>query len=267
MIESREFDGVKMIRMGREQGGRVLYWVAAFLVDGLLVDTGPAYCSDELAAHLAGKTVTAAVNTHHHEDHIAGNRFLLDRGVRVFAHPDALDLIAVRPALFPYQEMVWGYPEPTRPEPAPDEIVTPGHRFQVTPTPGHSRGHLCLFEADRGWLFTGDLFVSEKLKTVRPQEEIGLMAAEMEMLADLPGPRLVLFNAIGSIVSDGRAALRACAAHFRRVIAEARRLSAEGLAPAAIRDRIFGRESSLAVMTQGDFSTENLIKSSLRAGN
>lgn len=270
MIEATNHGGVTMYRMGREQGGKVLYWVAAFLVDGLLIDTGPSYCAEEFEAELdedlAAGNVICAVNTHHHEDHIAGNRFLMDRGVRVLAHPDCLDLISARPNLMPYQEIVWGYPEPTRPEPLPTGLLLPNTRFQIIATPGHSRGHVCLFEPDRGWLFTGDLFVSEKLKTVRPQEEIGLMAGEMERLADLPGERLTLFNAVGSIIEDGRSALRNCAGHFRRVIAEAKASAGEGLSPAEIRDKIFGRESVLAAMTSGDFSTENLVRSALRSG-
>ena len=259
-----------MLRLGREHDGRVLHWVAVFLVDGLLIDTGQAHCAAELEAFLApdlaAKKITVAVNTHHHEDHIGGNKFLLDRGVRVFAHADAIELIARRPTLFPYQEMVWGYPEPTRPEPAPDEIVTPHHRFQVIPTPGHSHDHICLFEAARGWLFTGDLFISEKLKAVRSFEEVGQMATSLETLAGLPGPRLILFNAAGSVVEDGRPKLVAAAGYLRQVIASAKALAAEGLTPAQIRDRVFGRESLMAELTSGDCTTENLIKSALRAG-
>ena len=34
-------------------------------------------------------------------------------------------------------------------------------RFDVLETPGHSPDHVCLWEPERGWLFTGDLFLAE----------------------------------------------------------------------------------------------------------
>jgi hypothetical protein len=43
MLKTAEFEGVTQITMGREIedfGGQVLYWVSAYLVDGLLIDTG-----------------------------------------------------------------------------------------------------------------------------------------------------------------------------------------------------------------------------------
>jgi hypothetical protein len=50
MMKVNHFEEVTQVRMGREIeefGGQVLYWVAAYLVDGLLIDTGCKYTSDE----------------------------------------------------------------------------------------------------------------------------------------------------------------------------------------------------------------------------
>ncbi len=38
-----------------------------------------------------------------------------------------------------------------------DSIDLGGRTLQVMHTPGHSPGHCCFFERDRGWLYTGDL--------------------------------------------------------------------------------------------------------------
>lgn len=37
-----------------------------------------------------------------------------------------------------------------------DELFYGGHRLRCILTPGHTPGHLCLYEPDAGWLFTGD---------------------------------------------------------------------------------------------------------------
>ncbi|MEW6547192.1 MAG: MBL fold metallo-hydrolase [Bacillota bacterium] len=43
----------------------------------------------------------------------------------------------------------------------PDRLYTGRYRFAVLHTPGHSDDHICLLEPDEGWLFSGDLFLSE----------------------------------------------------------------------------------------------------------
>jgi glyoxylase-like metal-dependent hydrolase (beta-lactamase superfamily II) len=91
MLEATHFEEVTQIRMSRELEGKAVYWVAAHLVDGLLVDTGCSHTSGELAAFLEGKGVRQAVNTHYHEDHTGGNRDIMERmGVEVFAHPASI---------------------------------------------------------------------------------------------------------------------------------------------------------------------------------
>ena len=37
-----------------------------------------------------------------------------------------------------------------------DELVYGGHTLRCVLTPGHTPGHLCLYEPDAGWLFSGD---------------------------------------------------------------------------------------------------------------
>jgi len=90
MLEIEQIEEVTRIRMGREVGGRVLYWVAAYLVDGLLIDTGCRHTAEELAGFLEGKDLKMVVNTHHHEDHVGANHILKERfGVRIFASAES----------------------------------------------------------------------------------------------------------------------------------------------------------------------------------
>ena len=55
MIETSQFEDVVQIRMSRVIDGVPVYWVSAYLVDGLLIDTGCSYTAEELAAHLRNK--------------------------------------------------------------------------------------------------------------------------------------------------------------------------------------------------------------------
>ena len=44
-----------------------------------------------------------------------------------------------------------------------ESIDIGGRRFRVLHTPGHSPGHMCFWEEERGYLFTGDLVYKGEL--------------------------------------------------------------------------------------------------------
>jgi len=265
MLVADNIGDVHRIKMGRVMDGKVLYWVAAWLYDGLLFDTGCPHTAAELLEHLRGQDVKVAVNSHSHEDHIGANHLLIkERGIKIYAHPLAVPLIGQRPKLMSYQEGVWGHPEPSEVFPLSDQIEVKGRRYEVIETFGHCPGHIALFEEKTGRLFTGDLFATEKPRAIRSTENVARMIADMRKLSALtPGP-LVLYTALGEIVEDGQGALSRCADYLEDVRAKARELSSKGMSIGDVREKIFGRESSLAGLTGGDFSTKNLIASALK---
>lgn len=266
MIKVNQFEEVIQIKMGREMGGQVLYWVAAYLVDGLLIDTGCKHTAEELVKFLEGKNLKFAVNTHYHEDHIGANYTLKQKfGIEIFAPRESVSLINQVPKLYPYQETVWGYPEPTEVNCLPEKIETDHFHFDVVEIPGHCKGHVALVEPEKGWCFSGDLFISERPRVIRFEENITEITRSMRKLVDLKTNRLVLFTSIGEVVQDGRNALQACIEYFQDLSQRAKQLEKKGLSISAIRDELLGRESSLVRLTDGQFSSENLIRAVLRA--
>jgi len=265
MIETETFEGITQIRMSREIDGNPVYWVAAYLVDGLLIDTGCSYTAEELLAFLDGKPLRQVVNTHFHEDHVGGNRILQEKlGVGIFAPRDSVPRIGREAKLFPYQEMVWGYPQPSEVRPLPPIVRTPNHAFAVIETPGHSEGHAVLVEKNRGWCFSGDLFAREKMKFIRPEEKMGETVASMRRLISLPGDRLVLFTSVRRIVEDGRQALQACIDYLEELSRQAKELAERGLGVPEIVRELFGGEHAFAELTNGQYTAENLVRSVLK---
>jgi glyoxylase-like metal-dependent hydrolase (beta-lactamase superfamily II) len=264
VIETAGFEGVTQIRMSRELEGRPVYWVAAYLVDGLLVDTGSSHTSGELTAFLAGKNLEKVVNTHYHEDHVGGNHDIMNAfPVEAYAHPDAVPLIADRHELYPYQEFAWGYPVPTSVKPLSAVVTTERHAFEVLETPGHCAGHICLLEPARGWCFTGDLFARENPKYIRPEENLGELVWSMRRLVDVPSDRLVLFTSVGKIIPDGRRALTECMRYLTDLAEKAKGMERAGSSVDDIVNGLFGGEHFFAELTNGQFSTENLVRSLL----
>lgn len=267
MIEIKDLGDVTQIRMSHTMGGRPLYWVAAYLVDGLLIDTGCHHTRAELLDTLAGREVSLVVNTHHHEDHVGADRRLRDeRGLPILAHPASVPLIENPPAILPYQQLVWGDPEPCPVDLLGETIQTAGHEFRVVETPGHCPDHIALIEPRQGWCFSGDLFVTEDQKTLRADEDIQVIRQSLQKLVALDMDRLILFTSLGQVHEDGRRAIAAFLDHLAALEEQVLALGRQGHEPPAIVERIMGRESSLAQMTGGHYSYQNMIRSLLAGG-
>jgi glyoxylase-like metal-dependent hydrolase (beta-lactamase superfamily II) len=264
MIEVINFGEVVQINMAREIEGKAAFWVSAYLVDGLLIDTGCSYTAEELLAYLQDMKLEQVVNTHYHEDHIGGNYLIINNpSIKIYAHKASIPLINRVPDLYPYQERVWGYPVPTLVQPVPDFIETDNFKFEVIETPGHCPGHISLFEPSKGWCFTGDLFSSETPRVARPEEDIKELINSMQKLLALNSEKLIIFTSGRRIVEDGKRALEQCITYLSQLISKSQELYKQGFSISTIRDEIFGGESSRAQRTNGQFSSENLIRSAL----
>ena len=267
MIEIQTVEEITQIRMSREIEGKPAYWVASYLVDGLLIDTGCSYTAGELMSYLEKHSPKWVANTHYHEDHIRANRLIQERfGIDIYAPPESVPLIGQPATLFPYQELVWGYPEPSEVQPIPRAIRTERFSFEVIETPGHSADHVALVERSKGWCFSGDIFAGEAVKFIRPEENMETTVASLERIATLETKRLVLFTSSGRIVENGRKALGECANYLRALSRKAKDLQAQGRSVQEILNALFGGEHPRAQRTNGQFTSENLIRSVLKMG-
>src|SRR2546429_1347752 len=127
MILSFDYGDVRYFRMARTVLGKAMYWTGVYLVDGLLVDSGPPNLAGDVRRLVSALAVRQCVTTHHHEDH-SGNHGLLAGELRItpLAHPSGVarpPLEDTHPQLYP--RIPWG----ARPPPA---TAPPGGRLQIT---------------------------------------------------------------------------------------------------------------------------------------
>ena len=170
----------------------------------LLIDTGLGISNIyEEVVKLTDKPVIAAA-THVHWDHIGGHRFFPD----FYAHAAELDWLngafplpveAVRemvtdrcdlPENFHIEEYVLFQGVPSRVLTDHDIIELGGRTVEALHTPGHSPGHLCFWEKERGYLFTGDLVYQGTLLAYYPSTDPAAYLASLEKLAALPVKRV-----------------------------------------------------------------------------
>src|SRR4030042_4731666 len=258
MIASTPYGEVLQIRMSRYPDFPSGMWVCAYLVDGLLVDTGMAHTAEELAKFLKDKHLKVAVNTHFHEDHISGNKFLQDDyGIEIYAPALSIDKINKPAKLYPYQEDIWGYPVPSIVKPIGDHINTQNYRFEVISTPGHDRDHICLFEKKNGWLFTGDLYVSTKPVVCRPNDDMWQVITDLKKIEALNA--LIMFPAPTHVVKDPAEKLAALMNYLEELGKRCEGLYNKGLGIEHIRQEVFGEEGFLAEMTQQQLDRKSVV--------
>lgn len=170
----------------------------------LLIDTGLGICGiDGPVAALTGKPVTA-VATHIHWDHIGGHRFFPD----FYAHSAELSwlnggfpipLHAVRAMVTDRCALPEGFDinayqlfqgKPTRVLADGDIIDLGGRVIQILHTPGHSPGHMCFWEPERGYLYSGDLAYQGTLFANYPSTDPEAYLNSLERVSQLPAKRV-----------------------------------------------------------------------------
>lgn len=255
---------VVKLRLARTLLGQPAYFTAAYWVDGLLIDTGCAHTARQLASTLKGWRVDQIVNTHSHEDHIGANTRLQDMfRCPIQAHPEALPILQdpKQQPLQLYRRLFWGWPKPSQGEPIGEWVETSHFRFQVIYTPGHSSDHVCLFEPDNGWLFSGDAYIGGQDRALRKGYDIHGIIASLKKLAQFPVQ--MIFAGSGTIRINGVKPLQDKIAHLEALGEQIRTLQAQGLSARHIRRQVLGRELPIAYVTLGHFSGSNLIQSYL----
>ena len=120
-------------------------WIVGDNESAAVID--PAHDAARVAQAVNGRTVTAVLLTHGHDDHIRHARDFADRvGAPVYLHPA--------------DQMLW---EAVYPESRPDSDISDGQRFEIAGTelvalhtPGHSPGSVSFHAPALGTVFTGD---------------------------------------------------------------------------------------------------------------
>lgn len=268
MLKISRFDGVTRIDSARTIAKRGYYWTTAYLVEGLLIDTGCAYSAADLFDAMKGENLEYIINTHSHEDHIGANGILQQQRqpLEVLAHPLALPVLAKPRENQPlqlYRRLLWGWPEPSEGRAVQDgeEVQTRHHCFQMIFTPGHSPDHICLYEQEQGWLFTGDLFVGGRDRALRVDYNIWQIIASLKRVAQLPVQRL--FPGCARMRDNPGQELSAKIMYMEETGERILALRQRGMDPRTIARAVFGGAMLIELITLGHFTRRNLVESYL----
>lgn len=165
----------------------------------LLIDTGLGISNIyEVVKQLTDKPITA-IATHIHWDHIGGHKYFPD----FYAHEEELPWLrggfpltmdTIREMVLDRCDLPEGYDvgtyeffqgEPTKVLYGNEVIDLGGRTIEIIHTPGHSPGHLCFFEAAKGYLFTGDLIYKDTLFAYYPSTDPVAYLCSLESVSSL----------------------------------------------------------------------------------
>jgi glyoxylase-like metal-dependent hydrolase (beta-lactamase superfamily II) len=255
MIECITHDDVTRIRMWTWRTRAAGYDVSAYLMHGILIDTGFRHVGPALMRLLRELRPRGAIVTHWHEDH-AGNapRFASSR-MPLWIAPSTEAQLRARPAVKAYRHFVWGQPlrlaDALVPlDPAPLRVIA---------TPGHSTDHHVVFDPATRTLFSADLWLGVKVRLYAASENPHQIVRSLTDAIALEPERM--FDAHRGAVDDPVTALTAKRDWLEDTIgAIERRLDAGDDERAIVHKALGGEDRTTQVITQGEYSRANLVR-------
>ena len=190
-----------------------------------LVDSGFVGHAEETAdwAKEHAGHVALVVNTHWHSDHVGGNALLQARGAGVAASvPDARAVAGRDPGCCAAEYLDQPVAPYTVDEPLEDgQILRLGETdWEVVRTPGHTAGHLSLWQPEERLLVVGDALSDYDVGWVNlaldGPEAAATAYSSLHRLADL-APR-VLLPSHGPIPTDSTAAISSALRRAQRLV-------------------------------------------------
>lgn len=166
LTETFQFEEIQGFKFGSWPFGKPRMFSHVYFVDGLLIDTGHSNVRKEVLQLLKPLPVKQILLTHHHEDH-TGNLKALQQHFQcpTYASAKCIELMKNPPNISFAQWLTWGKTQANFEIKLHEkQLITPNYSFDIIPIPGHAIDMVCLYEANKGWLFSADLWVAERIR-------------------------------------------------------------------------------------------------------
>lgn len=268
MIKSKLFqwEDLEYYRFSVYRMGKNVQTVYTFLLGDTLIDTGQKNSREEVVARLDNKGIQKILLTHFHEDH-SGNAAYLKRRwhVPVYGHPETASILKKGYTISPLSYMISGNVERLKMEPLleTDTIMAGNYVVQPIYSPGHSHDHYSYYIPEKGWLFSGDLYVAEKIKYFANFESMKVQIESLKKLCALDFD--VLMCSHNPKTSKGKQLLQQKLQHFEHFYGTVKDLHQKGMSPKEILEQTGRKENAFYDwITLGNFNAVNMVKSVLK---
>ncbi len=187
VCKSYTFDhGIRGFKLGWSLAGPPLMTVYCYIFDHIMMDAGQSHMVKEALAIARENQVNQLFLTHHHEDH-SGNGAMIHKklGIQVFGHPLTVEKLKKPYGILPYQKYVWGSTTPLAVSVFSGATETSLGKMVSIHTPGHARDHVVYFLPEKGVVFSGDLYLGDRIRYFRADEDMGTQIDSLKKIAKL----------------------------------------------------------------------------------
>ena len=265
LTSSFKHDGIQGFKFGSWPFGKPKLFVHTFFVDGLLIDTGHSNMRKEVMQTLSPLEVNQIFITHHHEDH-SGNLIAFQNHFKcpTYASSLCVELMKNPPPISFAQWLAWGKTAPNfNIIPEDKTINTPNHQFDLIPIPGHAIDMLGLYEKNKGWLFSGDLFVNDYIRYFMRNESMATQIESIKKVLKLDFEILMCNH--NPQLNGGKKRLQNKLNFFEDLYGKVSDLHQKGFSVNAIIKALkIKRSTFIRILSTGNLSTVNMIKSIIR---
>jgi glyoxylase-like metal-dependent hydrolase (beta-lactamase superfamily II) len=258
--------GVDYYRFSVYRMNKNLLTVYTFLVDNVLIDTAQRHNRENIYDILKHKKISKILLTHHHEDH-SGNAGYLSRrlNVPVLGHQYTHDILKDGYTVSPLANWFSGHVDRADITVIQDNdvIETEHHQLRAIHTPGHAPDHFCYYEPHKGWLFSGDLYVADRIKYFARFESLLTQINSLKKLVRLDFDSL--FCAHNPKVTNGKERLQSKLNFFEDFSQSVIFYHNQGLSAKEIFYKMNLKENYVnKYITLGGFCAENMVHSVLK---
>ena len=186
LCKKQDFKGIKGFKLGRSWFGYPMMTAYCYLFGDIMIDTGLSHIQKEILRIAGNHKIKRVFLTHHHEDH-SGNAAVIKNKINaeVYGHSLTIEKMFAPFKILPYQKYMWGKATPLSVKPLLKNIETDLGTMIPVHTPGHSKDHTVYFIKDAGVLFSGDLYLADKIKFFRSDEDLGIQITSLKKVLKL----------------------------------------------------------------------------------
>lgn len=228
--------------------------VSAYVLRGVMIDTGFPRVHAELLDAVRSIGVRGAIVTHWHEDHAGNVPMLAAEGIPIIARDDTLAMLRAHSAIRLYRRMTWGSPSTLASTPAAFDAG----EFECIHTPGHSSDHQIVWDPVTATLFSGDLWLGVRARILHATEDPYRIVESLRAVRGLSPARM--FDAHRGEVAHPPQALDAKIAWLGETLATVEERIRAGWPDREIVHRVLGGEERAAYVSRGEYSRRNLVR-------
>lgn len=260
MYKEFKYHDLEAVRVGKI-GSKINTTCLLYRLNETVIDTGPPNQWKEVQRFLDEKKPENILITHYHEDH-SGNGALIQKKYdsNILCNPKSVEKCEKGFLVEFYRRFTWGKPEKFLPKENTEKIETDsGLVFLPINAQGHSEDMTCYLEKTRGWIFTGDLYISSKITHSRDEENPYLEIESLKRVLEYDFE--TVFCSHRGVIEDGKKALNKKLSYLTEVKERVIELKKQGKSLSETSRIIMGKEDLFTYMTLFYFSKKQFIKS------